>query len=107
MGKDLLDIGDGAGAKMFKVPKHMTVKGFGLEAGDVTFLIAKVYGDLASDVSSCSHQMLMDKCILCLRNEDVFLINDIAMGLFGQDLPHPLQERVFLSVDTMERPDEV
>eukprot|EP00955_Chlamydomonas_euryale_P021383 226167-Chlamydomonas_euryale.AAC.1 len=30
------------------------------------------------------------------------------MGLFGQGLPQPLQERVFLSVDThMERPDEV
>eukprot|EP00955_Chlamydomonas_euryale_P025257 265825-Chlamydomonas_euryale.AAC.1 len=49
----------------------------------------------------------MDKGILCPRNEDVFRINDIAMGLFGQGLPQPLQERVFLSVNThMERPDE-
>eukprot|EP00955_Chlamydomonas_euryale_P019727 210300-Chlamydomonas_euryale.AAC.1 len=40
---DLLDIGDGVGAKMFKVPKQMIVKGRGLEADDVTALIAKIY----------------------------------------------------------------
>eukprot|EP00955_Chlamydomonas_euryale_P101629 365360-Chlamydomonas_euryale.AAC.4 len=84
------------------------MKGHGLEADDATALIAQIYGDLASDVSSCSHQMLMDKGILCPRNEDVFFINDIDMGLFGQGLPQPLQERVFLSVDThMERPDQM
>eukprot|EP00955_Chlamydomonas_euryale_P032605 343124-Chlamydomonas_euryale.AAC.1 len=39
---DLLDIGDGVGAKMFKVPTHMIVKGRGLEADDVTALIARI-----------------------------------------------------------------
>mmetsp|Transcript_28616 Transcript_28616/g.84722 ORF Transcript_28616/g.84722 Transcript_28616/m.84722 type:complete len:117 (-) Transcript_28616:370-720(-) len=39
---DLLDIGDSVGAKMFKVPKYMIVKGHGLETDDVTALIAKI-----------------------------------------------------------------
>mmetsp|Transcript_28618 Transcript_28618/g.84733 ORF Transcript_28618/g.84733 Transcript_28618/m.84733 type:complete len:84 (-) Transcript_28618:288-539(-) len=41
-GWDLLDIGDSVGAKMFKVPKYMIVKGHGLETDDVTALIAKI-----------------------------------------------------------------
>eukprot|EP00955_Chlamydomonas_euryale_P017264 184458-Chlamydomonas_euryale.AAC.1 len=47
-------IGDSVGPKMFKAPNHMIVMGRSSEADNVSVLIAKMYGDSASDVSACS-----------------------------------------------------
>eukprot|EP00955_Chlamydomonas_euryale_P023321 246280-Chlamydomonas_euryale.AAC.1 len=101
---DLLDVGHGVGhgagddadgAKMFRVPKHMIVKGVGLDTCDVTTLLEKIYSKLGTDALACSHRNLLDKGILCPINEDVALINDTAMELFGMYLPDPPETHTY------------
>eukprot|EP00955_Chlamydomonas_euryale_P083528 363868-Chlamydomonas_euryale.AAC.3 len=49
------------------------------------------------NLRACSRQVLLDKCILFRRNDDVALIADTAIGLFGQGLAEPLQTQFFTS----------
>eukprot|EP00955_Chlamydomonas_euryale_P057427 356762-Chlamydomonas_euryale.AAC.2 len=106
---DLLDIGNGVdhgagdgadGAKMFRVSKSMIVKGAGLDTCDVTTVLEKIYGKLGTDALACSRRISLDKGILCPRNEDVALINDTAMKLFGMYLPGYPETHTYTSVDT-------
>eukprot|EP00955_Chlamydomonas_euryale_P039116 351302-Chlamydomonas_euryale.AAC.6 len=54
----------------------------------------------------CSRRNLLDKGILCPRNEDVELITDTAMKLFGMYLPDPPETHTYTSADThIELPD--
>mmetsp|Transcript_19551 Transcript_19551/g.57975 ORF Transcript_19551/g.57975 Transcript_19551/m.57975 type:complete len:124 (+) Transcript_19551:2444-2815(+) len=84
----------------------MIVKGAGLDTRDVTTLLEKIYGKLGIDALACSRRNLLDKGILCPRNEDVALINDTAMKLFGMYLPDSPQTHTYTSADThIELPD--
>eukprot|EP00955_Chlamydomonas_euryale_P066068 359440-Chlamydomonas_euryale.AAC.1 len=57
-------------------------------------------GWLRTDSVACSCRNLLDKGILCPRNEDVDLIDDTDMKLFGMYLPEPPTTHTYTSVNT-------